>query len=121
MLIILLLSESALKNVKFVKHRCSALITSDTSIREDKFSLSKRINGDEVVELSLFPQLNLEIMGPNVCLAGIKLDFATSSTDFCEAKIPLYDSFHYETKNNVFCCYSEGIYFPNWVSLFLYQ
>ena len=38
--------------------------------------MSKGRNGDEVVEQSSLPQVNLEIMEPEVCLVCLKLDLS---------------------------------------------
>ena len=58
-------------------------------------------NGDEVVEQFSLPQIQLDIMEPNVCLLCTKLDFVNLLTDFCDAKMWVYDSFHFGPKKNI--------------------
>ena len=56
-------------------------------------------NGDEVIDQFSLPQIQLDMMEPTVCLVSTKLDFVTIFTDFCDAKMWLYDSVRFE-KNN---------------------
>ena len=58
-----------------------------------KVKVLKGKNGNEVVEHFSLPQTELDIMDPNNCLVSNKLDFATILTDFCDAKMLVYDSF----------------------------
>ena len=67
--------------------------------KKDELTFSKGKNRDEFVKQSVLPQIHLEMMEPKVCLVCIKLDFVTSFTDFCEAKISVNDSFSFGTKN----------------------
>jgi len=52
-------------------------------------------NGDENVERFSLPQIQLDVMEPNVCLVSTKLDFITIFTDFCNAKMWVFDSFRF--------------------------
>ena len=58
-------------------------------------------------------------MEPNVSLVSTKLDFVTISTNFCDEKMWVYDSFRFgpEKTSNVFCF----LLFPDWVSFFRHQ
>ena len=52
-------------------------------------------NGDEFVEKFAFPQIQLDLMEPNVCLVPTKVEFVTIFTDFCDAKMWACDSFRF--------------------------
>ena len=62
------------------------------SEKKDKFSVLIGKNGDEIVKQFSLPQVQLDVMEPNVWLVSTKLDFVTIFNDFCDAKMWVYDS-----------------------------
>ena len=96
---------------------------SELSVPETRFDGQTHIHHKAVEKFSLL-QTQLDIMEPNIYLVSTKLDFVTIFTDFCDAKMRVYDSFCFgpqEKRSNVFCFSSAEICFPYWVSFFMHQ
>ena len=73
--------------------------------------------------LNTFQSHKHDIIQPSVYLVSTRLDFATIFTEFCDAKMWVYDSFRFgleKTFQRLLFSSSE-ICFPGWVSLFLHQ
>ena len=61
----------------------------------------KKKNGNEVLEQFSFPQIQLDMIEPNVCLVSTTMDFVSIFTDFCDAKMWVYDGFRFGSEKNI--------------------
>ena len=64
-------------------------------LKKNTFSVLKAKNGDEAADQLSFPQIQLDMMEPNICLVSIKLDFVTIFSNFYDAKMWVCDSFRF--------------------------